>query len=153
MSVIEDMPLSLPTGSELAGSENGGSSEHRAVRSNRSFELPALNQDRTKFSSEPSHSMGDLPPIELERADFAAFSHGDLPPIDQLGFDAADLATQSLPVDLTLTQWKKSWSVYILGYWLLLNTVKSKYVDVVSMEPAARISLQLNSTYIPLIPD
>mmetsp|Transcript_4903 Transcript_4903/g.11231 ORF Transcript_4903/g.11231 Transcript_4903/m.11231 type:complete len:159 (-) Transcript_4903:388-864(-) len=100
MSVIEDMPLSLPTGSELAGSENGGSSEHRAVRSNRSFELPALNQDRTKFSSEPSHSMGDLPPIELERADFAAFSHGDLPPIDQLGFDAADLATQSLPVDL-----------------------------------------------------
>ena len=108
MSVIEDMPLSLPTGSELAGSENGGSSEHRAVRSNRSFELPALNQDRTKFSSEPSHSMGDLPPIELERADFAAFSHGDLPPIDQLGFDAADLATRSLPVDLTLTKKKKS---------------------------------------------
>lgn len=107
MSVIEDMPLSLSTGSELAGSENGGSngsSEHRAVRSNRSFELPALNQDRTKFSS---HSMGDLPPLEsleLERADFAAFSQGDLPPIDQLGFDTADLATQSLPVDLTLTQ-------------------------------------------------
>ena len=101
MSAIEDMPLSLPIGSEVAGNENGGSSEHQAVRSNRSFELPALNQDRTKFSS---HSMGELPPLELERADFAAFSQGDLPPIDQLGFDAADLATQSLPADLTLTQ-------------------------------------------------
>lgn len=97
MSVIEDMPLSLPTGSELAGSENGGPSGHQPVRSNRSSELPPLNQDRTKFSS---HSMGELPPLELERADFSAFSMGDLPPIDQLGFDAADLATRSLPVDL-----------------------------------------------------
>lgn len=94
MSVIEDMPLSI--GSEPSGSENGGSSEHQAARSNRSFALPPLNQDRTKFSS---HSMGELPPLELDRADFVAFSQGDLPPID-IGFDADDLATQSLPVDL-----------------------------------------------------
>ena len=102
MSVVEDLPLSLPmVRAGLAREDEVESPDSPGIHS-QTDSLPSLSQDKAKFFS---YSMGDLPPLELERDDrdaFSSFTMGDLPPIELEPESAADLATMSLPVDTTL---------------------------------------------------
>eukprot|EP00438_Fugacium_kawagutii_P001575 Skav221817 [mRNA] locus=scaffold885:23458:24631:+ [translate_table: standard] len=95
MSVVDDLPLSLPVDEgSSAASENVAPSDvspdERANFTSHSLgDLPPMDLERAKFTS---HSLGDLPPMDLERAHFSSFTSGDLPPMEEL-------ATMSLPVD------------------------------------------------------